>query len=84
MPAAGVDFGIFRGIGPGPLFATFPFSPARGEVEGGETSGEDGEVAVGGIAGFQQVGSGGLEWSVSEEVERVVAKERTSERGAEA
>jgi len=53
-------------------------------MEGGETSGEGGEVTVGGIAGYQQVESGGLEWRVSEEMEKVVAKERTSERGAEA
>jgi len=61
-----------------------PVSPARGGMEGGETSGEGGEVTVGGIAGYQQVESGGLEWRVSEEMEKVVAKERTSERGAEA
>mgnify|MGYP006442227427 CR=1 FL=1 len=56
VPATRVEFGIFRGMGPRPLFATLPFSPKCGAIEGGETMGRLMGVTIGGIAGFQQVG----------------------------
>ena len=59
VPATRVEFGIFLGMGPRPLFAILPFSPNCGAIEGGETMERVERLRLAASSGLSRLGAAG-------------------------